>query len=122
MNVLIVDDSPAIRGVLKRVLRNTMASTTEDIYEASDGVEALASLKEHTIGLVLSDVNMPNMDGIQLLRQIRSNREYDRVPVVMVTTDSSQHRVMEAVELGANGYIRKPFTPDIVKDKLASIL
>ena len=71
MNVLIVDDSPAIRGILKRVLRNTM-DIAKDIFEAGDGVQALESLKQNPIGLVLSDVNMPNMDGVQLLRQMRA--------------------------------------------------
>lgn len=120
-DILIVDDSAAIRKILQRVLRQADVPMG-DIYEAGDGVEALAALKDHRIGLVLSDINMPNMDGLQLLSQIRASAEHKELPVLMITTEGSQAKVMEAVNLGANGYVRKPFTADQIKEKLTGIV
>jgi len=120
-DILIVDDSAAIRKILQRVLRQADVPMG-DIYEAGDGVEALAALKDHKIGLVLSDINMPNMDGLQLLSQIRASAEHKELPVLMITTEGSQAKVMEAVNLGANGYVRKPFTADQIKEKLTGIV
>src|SRR5262245_53416137 len=121
LDVLIVDDSAAIRKILQRVLRQADVILGE-IFEAGDGVEALAALREKKIGLVLSDINMPNMDGLQLLSQIRGNAEFKNLPVLMITTEGSQNKVMEAVNLGATGYVRKPFTADQIKEKLVGII
>ncbi len=121
MDVLIVDDSAAIRKILHRVLRQTDMAVGE-VYEAGDGVEALQALKDHKIGLVLSDINMPNMDGLELLGKLRGDIAYKDLPVLMITTEGSQHKVMEAVQLGATGYVRKPFTADQIKEKLTGIL
>lgn len=120
-DVLIVDDSAAIRKILQRVLRQAEMSIGE-VYEAGDGVEALASLKDHKVGLVLSDINMPNMDGLQLLSQIRASAEWKNLPVLMITTEGSQNKVLEAVNLGASGYVRKPFTADQIKEKLVGLV
>ena len=119
-NILIVDDSAAIRKILQRVLRQSEIPLG-NLYEASDGVEALEALKVNSVDLVLSDINMPNMDGLQLLAQIKSNPHWQEVRVVMITTEGNQTRVMEAVGLGAAGYVRKPFTPDQIKEKLLSL-
>ena len=121
MDVLIVDDSAAIRKILQRVLRQADVSIGE-VYEAADGIEALATLKQKTVGLILSDINMPNMDGLQFLTQVRAVPEWKSVPIVMITTEGSQDKVMEAVQLGASGYVRKPFTADQIKEKLAGLL
>ncbi|MBI4906824.1 MAG: response regulator [Acidobacteria bacterium] len=121
MDVLIVDDSAAIRKILHRVLRQTDMPLGE-VFEAGDGVEALQALKDHKIGLVLSDINMPNMDGLQLLSKLRQDQAFRDLPVLMITTEGSQHKVMEAVQLGATGYVRKPFTADQIKEKLTGIL
>ncbi|MBL8218163.1 MAG: response regulator [Bryobacterales bacterium] len=120
-DVLIVDDSAAIRKILQRVLRQAEMSIGE-VYEAGDGVEALASLKDHKVGLILSDINMPNMDGLQLLSQIRASAEWKNLPVLMITTEGSQNKVLEAVNLGASGYVRKPFTADQIKEKLVGLV
>src|SRR5690348_2792984 len=117
VNVLIVDDSAAIRKILQRVLRQTDASFGE-IWEAGDGLEALDVMKSQNVGLVLSDVNMPNMDGLRLLAEIKGHDHLKSVPVVMITTEGSQNKVMEALNLGASGYVRKPFTADQIKEKL----
>jgi two-component system, chemotaxis family, chemotaxis protein CheY len=121
MNVLIVDDSLTIRRILQRVLGEANFPITK-FFEASDGHEALEVLRSHTIGLVLSDVNMPNMNGLQLLESIREVEEWRSVPVVMITTEGSQAKVMKAVQLGASGYVRKPFTPDQIREKLAGLV
>jgi two-component system chemotaxis response regulator CheY len=121
MDVLIVDDSAAIRKILKRVLLQAEIPTGQ-VYEASDGLEAIQRLKEQPIHLIFSDINMPNMDGLEFLRLVKSTPEWKHVPVVMVTTEGSQAKVLEAIELGAIGYVRKPFTADQIKEKLAGIL
>jgi two-component system chemotaxis response regulator CheY len=121
LDVLIVDDSAAIRKILQRVLRQAEVPVGE-VLEAGDGLEALEAMKSHNIGLVLSDINMPNMDGIQLLGQLKANAAWKMVPVVMITTEGSQAKVMEAVELGAAGYVRKPFTADQIKEKLTGLI
>jgi two-component system, chemotaxis family, chemotaxis protein CheY len=120
-HVLVVDDSAAIRKILQRVLRQTGMAIGE-IYEAGDGQEALELLKTKTVGLVLSDINMPKMDGLQMLAALKSSPERRHIPVVMITTEGGETKVGEAVKLGAAGYVRKPFTADQIKDKLAGIL
>ncbi len=120
LNVLVVDDSAAIRKILIRILRQSEINIGE-VYEAGDGVDALQSLKQHAVGLILSDINMPNMDGLQLLNQLRADLMYRNVPVFMITTEGSQTKVMEAVSLGATGYLRKPFTPEQIQEKLAGL-
>jgi len=121
LNVLIVDDSAAIRKILERVLRHTDFQLG-DVLEAGDGKEALAKLNGGEIGLILSDINMPNMDGLELLQQIKANDAWKTLPISMVTTEGSQDKVMQAIQLGATGYIRKPFTADQIKEKLIGIL
>jgi two-component system chemotaxis response regulator CheY len=121
LNVLIVDDSAAIRKILERVLRHTDFQLG-DVLEAGDGKEALAKLNGGNIGLILSDINMPNMDGLELLQHVKANDEWKTLPIIMVTTEGSQDKVMQAIQLGATGYIRKPFTADQIKEKLIGIL
>jgi two-component system chemotaxis response regulator CheY len=121
LNVLIVDDSSAIRKILQRVLRQTDIQIGE-ILEAGDGKEALALLENTRVGLVLSDINMPNMDGLQLLSELKSKVEWKKVPIVMITTEGSHNKVLEAVTLGAAGYVRKPFTAEQIKEKLAGLV
>ena len=121
LDVLIVDDSAAIRKILQRVLRQTDLSLGE-IQEAGDGSEAVEILKTRPFGLILSDINMPQMDGLQLLARIKEMDHLRNVPVLMITTEGGQGKVMEAVQLGATGYVRKPFTADQIKEKLAGIL
>jgi two-component system chemotaxis response regulator CheY len=120
-DVLVVDDSAAIRKILQRVLRQTgMAINT--IHEAGDGQEALDLLRSRRVDLVLTDINMPRMDGLELLAAIKRSSEWAAVPVVMITTEGGESKVAEAVRLGAAGYVRKPFTADQIKEKLAGLL
>src|SRR5437763_16746980 len=121
LDVLIVDDSAAIRKILQRVLRQTDLPLGE-IQEAGDGTEAVEVLKSRSFGLILSDINMPQMDGLQLLAEIKKMDHLKNVPVIMITTEGGQGKVMEAVQLGATGYVRKPFTAEQIKEKLAAII
>ena len=120
VDVLIVDDSAAIRKILQRMLGQA-GFPLGKVLEASDGLEALEKIKTQSVHLVLSDINMPNMDGIQLLSELKSNPEYSQVPVIMITTEGGEAKVMEAVQLGASGYVRKPFTADQIKEKLSGL-
>jgi two-component system chemotaxis response regulator CheY len=120
-DVLVVDDSAAIRKILQRVLRQTgMAIHT--IHEAGDGQQALTLLGTQTVDLILSDINMPKMDGLQMLAALKASDQWRHIPVVMITTEGGETKVAEAVKLGAAGYVRKPFTADQIKEKLAGII
>ena len=121
LDILIVDDSAAIRKILQRVLGQAEIPVGT-VFEAGDGAAALEILKKQRVGLVLSDINMPNMDGLELLAHIRANDEWRKVPVIMITTEGAAAKVKEAVELGATGYVRKPFTAEQIKEKLAGLL
>jgi len=121
MDVMIVDDSAAIRKILRRVLQQAEIPLGQ-VYEAGDGAEAVESLKQQKVQLILSDINMPNMDGLQFLSQLKAKPEWKDVPVIMITTEGSQAKVLEAVQLGAAGYVRKPFTAEQIKEKLAGII
>jgi two-component system, chemotaxis family, chemotaxis protein CheY len=120
-DILVVDDSAAIRKILQRVLRQT-GMFIGAIYEAGDGQEALDLLKEHPVRMILTDINMPKMDGLQLLAALKATPEWSNIPVVMITTEGGESKVGEAVRLGAAGYVRKPFTADQIKEKLAGVL
>jgi two-component system chemotaxis response regulator CheY len=121
MDVLIVDDSAAIRKILQRVLRQAEVELGS-VHEAGDGVEALEMLRSHKVQLILSDINMPNMDGIEFLSKLKSDDALKSVPVIMVSTEGSQQKVMDAVQLGASGYVKKPFTADQIKEKLKGLI
>ena len=113
MRILLVDDSRTIRNIQKNTLK-TLGFT--DIAEASDGLEALAAIAKERPELMLVDWNMPNMDGITLIRKVR---ESDKgLPIIMVTTESEKSRVIEAVKAGVNNYVVKPFTAETLADKI----
>jgi two-component system chemotaxis response regulator CheY len=115
-----VDDSAAIRQILQRVLRQAEIPIGA-VYEANDGVEALEILKKQTVGLILSDINMPNMDGLEFLTRARAEQAWRSLPIVMVSTEGTHAKVLEAVERGASGYLRKPFTAEQLKETLAGL-
>jgi len=121
LDILIVDDSAAIRKTLQRVLGQAEIPMGS-VFEAGDGAAALEILKQQKVGLVLSDINMPNMDGLELLGRIRGHEEWRKVPVIMITTEGAAAKVQEAVALGASGYVRKPFTAEQIKEKLTGLL
>ena len=119
--ILVVDDEADLEVLVKQKFRKQIREHQYEFVFASNGVEALNQLQSHNdVDVVLSDINMPNMDGLQLLAQLKANAAWSSMPVIMITTEGSQSKVMEAVQLGAAGYVRKPFTAEQIKEKLAS--
>jgi two-component system chemotaxis response regulator CheY len=121
VKALIVDDSSVMRKIVERSLRQAGIELS-GVVEAANGVEALAVLGRTKVDLILSDINMPVMDGIEFVRQLQGVQEAKSIPVVMITTEGSESNVMQALSLGAKGYIRKPFTPDQVKEYVLPVL
>ena len=117
MKILLVDDSRTIRNIQKNVLKQ-LGHT--DVVEAEDGVVGLARFGEESPDLVLIDWNMPNMDGITLIRKIREVNK--SVPLIMCTTEAEKSRVLEAVKAGVNNYIVKPFTVESLGEKIAQTM
>jgi two-component system chemotaxis response regulator CheY len=121
LNILVVDDSTAIRKILIRVLRQTALAIGE-IFEARDGLEALEIVRNHPLSLVLSDINMPNLDGLGLLAELKGAVQWRNLPVVMITTEGSEEKVSQAIRLGSAAYIRKPFTAEQIQEKIGALL
>lgn len=120
-NVLIVDDSTPMRSVIKKVVKASGFNAAH-FFEASNGREALKILNAEWLDLVLTDYNMPDMDGLELLEEMQKDETFKSIPVVMITTEGSWQRVEEFLEKGALEYIKKPFTPDEIKQKLNHIM
>jgi two-component system chemotaxis response regulator CheY len=113
-DLLIVDDSLPVR----KILMNAMASIrlpVGKILEAGDGTEALKLLEAHPVGLVLTDINMPNMNGIELLRAVRASPQWHDIPVVVISAEGGEGSVQDAIELGANSFILKPFNIAVLR-------
>lgn len=121
IRALIVDDSSVMRKIVERCLRQAGLDLS-DVQQASNGVEALAILNQSDFDLILSDINMPLMDGLEFVRTIRTLEKAKDIPVVMITTEGGEQHVLEALSLGAKGYIRKPFTPEQVKEHVIPVL
>jgi two-component system chemotaxis response regulator CheY len=120
LNILIVDDSSAIRKILIRVLRQTALAIGE-IFEARDGLEALEIVRRESLNLVLSEINMPNMDGLSLLAKLKADESSRHLPVMMITTEGSEEKVAQAIRLGSVAYIRTPFTAEQIQQKIRNI-
>jgi two-component system chemotaxis response regulator CheY len=121
IRALIVDDSSVMRKIVERSLRQAGMDSLV-VFEAASGVEGLDQLKAQKVDLILSDINMPSMDGLEFLRQLRAQNLAPGVPVVMITTESSEEHVKQAIQSGAQGYIRKPFTVDQVRERVLPLL
>ncbi|MFZ0797004.1 MAG: response regulator [Terriglobales bacterium] len=118
---LIVDDSSVMRKIVERSLRQAGVEI-EKVLEASNGAEALAALRDNAVDLILCDINMPVMDGLEFVREAAKLESAKGVPIVMITTEGSETHVVQALTAGARGYIRKPFTPDQVKEHVLPVL
>jgi two-component system chemotaxis response regulator CheY len=121
VRTLIVDDSTVMRKIVERSLRQAGLDALV-VYEAGSGTEGLEMLRLKQVDLILSDINMPSMDGLEFLRQIRAQNLAPGVPVVMITTESSEEHVKQAILAGARGYIRKPFTAEQVKERVLPLV
>jgi two-component system, chemotaxis family, chemotaxis protein CheY len=118
---LIIDDSSVMRKIVERSLRQAGINLTQ-VFEAGNGAEALAVLQANKVDLILCDVNMPVMDGLEFIKQLPGVANAKDVPVVMITTEGSEHHVVQALSSGAKGYIRKPFTPEQVREHVVPVL
>ncbi|MDO8810879.1 MAG: chemotaxis response regulator CheY [Gallionella sp.] len=115
---LVVDDFSTMRRIVRNLLKELGFS---NVQEAEDGVEALAKLRADTFDFVVSDWNMPNMTGIELLRAIRADDKLKHLPVLMVTAEAKKENIIEAAKAGASGYVVKPFTAATLDEKLKKI-
>jgi two-component system, chemotaxis family, chemotaxis protein CheY len=118
MKILVVDDFPTMRRIIKNLFKQL---GFENIEEAEDGAHAYSKLKSGGFEFVCSDWNMPNMDGCELLKKVRSDNELHKMPFLMVTAEAEKQKVIEAIKAGVNNYVVKPFTAEVLKEKLDKI-
>jgi two-component system chemotaxis response regulator CheY len=121
IRALIVDDSSVMRKIVERSLRQA-GIDLKQVLEAGNGAEALTVLQDNSVDLILCDINMPIMDGLEFVKQLSGVANAKGVPVVMITTEGSESHVVQALSCGARGYIRKPFTPEQVKEHVVPVL
>jgi two-component system, chemotaxis family, chemotaxis protein CheY len=121
IRTLIVDDSSVMRKIVERSLRQAGVAIAE-VLEAGNGAEALATVQANKVDLILCDINMPVMDGLEFVKQLLKIERAKGIPVVMITTEGSEGHVVQALSAGASGYIRKPFTADQVKQHVLPLL
>ena len=120
-DILIVDDSAVIRQMVKRTME-LAGLDVGSVFEASNGIEALAQLGDHEVAVMLVDINMPTMNGIQLLCRMKQNDRLKDIPIVIVSTEGSKERIEQLDRIGAFGYIRKPFQPEQLRDVLKPLI
>ena len=119
--VLLVDDSPAMRSFIRRVMVLS-GFDLEACVEAGDGAEALERLRREKVDVILTDINMPHMDGEELLRRLSEDAELCDIPAIVVSTDSTKPRILRMIGLGAQGYVAKPFSPESLREALEKVL
>jgi len=118
MKILVVDDFSTMRRIIKNILRQL---GYERIEEAEDGAQALTKLKNGDFEFIIADWNMPNMDGLELLKNVRADQRLKDMPFLMVTAEAEKEKVVEAIKAGVNNYIVKPFTAELLKEKMDKI-
>ncbi|HIC97200.1 MAG TPA: response regulator [Aquificaceae bacterium] len=118
IKVLVVDDMSTMRRIIRTIL-NQLGYT--NVEEAENGKQALAKLKKEKFDFLITDWNMPEMDGLSLVKAVRSDEELKGLPILMVTAEAKKESVIEALKAGVNNYIVKPFTPEILKEKMEKI-
>lgn len=120
MKLLVVDDSSTMRRIIKNTLQRL---GYEDILEAEHGVEAWNQMCTiEGINVLITDWNMPEMNGLELVKKVRAEDKYKDIPIIMVTTEGGKSEVITALKAGVNNYIVKPFTPQVLKEKLEVVL
>jgi two-component system chemotaxis response regulator CheY len=118
MKILVVDDFSTMRRIVRNVLKQL---GFENIEEAEDGAQAYTKLKGGGFGFVVSDWNMPNMDGMDLLKKVRSDPDLKALPILMVTAEAEKDKVIAAIQAGVNNYVVKPFTAEVFKEKMDKV-
>lgn len=121
IKVMVVDDSSTMRRIIINVLVQ-LGIPRENIADAQDGLDALGQLKSNYYDLILTDWNMPKMDGLHLVQNLRHLPKYKNTPILMITTEGGKSEVVEALKSGINNYIVKPFSPETLKGKIEPIL
>ena len=120
-NVLIVDDSSSMRAVIKKIIALS-GFRMDGCIEAGNGREGLLALEREWVDVIISDINMPEMNGLEMLRKLKEHSLYQRIPVIVVSTEGSEERINEAVRCGAKGFVKKPFLPEDLKKMLHDVL
>ncbi|MDL1957094.1 MAG: response regulator [Candidatus Desulfofervidus auxilii] len=117
MNILIVDDSATMRKIILRTIRQS-GYAVDDVLEAGNGKEALEVVKNNKVDLILTDINMPEMDGLELIETLRASPETQNMPILVISTEGAEDIVEKAKTLGVKGFVRKPFTPEKIGEAL----
>lgn len=117
--ILFIDDSPTMRRIIANSLRKI---GLVDFIEAVSGYDALHKLEEQPIDIILTDWNMPEMSGEELVNRLRKHGKHNKIPIIMITTRGMKDDVLKAVGIGVNGYIVKPFTPEVLKQKITDVI
>jgi len=117
--IITVDDSSTMRRIIKNTLIKIGFS---NILEAGNGIEALEVLAQNNVDLIITDWNMPEMDGLTFVKTLRSKDQYKEIPILMVTTEAAKEDILTALRSGVNNYVVKPFTPDILQEKVFKLL
>ena len=118
MKILVVDDFSTMRRIVKNILKQV---GYENVEEAEDGAQAYAKLKNGAFSFVISDWNMPNLDGLGLLKMVRNDPNLKELPILMITAEAEKDKVLDAIKAGVNNYILKPFTAEVLKEKMDKI-
>ncbi len=121
LNIMIVDDSPLMRAFIRKVVALTGIEVKE-FCEVGDGEQALELLRQRWVDLVLTDINMPRVNGEELVRRMEGDDLMRTIPVIVISTDSSHSRIQQMLALGARGYISKPFLPEALRDEVEKVL
>jgi len=119
--ILITDDSPAMRNFVRRVME-VSGFDLAACFEAADGEEALAVLRRERVDAVLTDINMPNVDGEEFLRRLAADEQLQTIPAIVISTDATRNRIARMLSLGARGYVTKPFAPETLRAELERTL
>jgi len=117
MNILIVDDSATMRKIILRTIRQS-GYAVDDVLEAGNGKEALEVVKNNKVDLILTDINMPEMDGLELIEVLRASPETQNMPILVISTEGAEDIIEKAKILGVKGFVRKPFTPEKIGEAL----
>jgi two-component system chemotaxis response regulator CheY len=119
--LMIVDDSPAMRAFIVRVIQLSGLETGECL-QAANGRQALEMLHDHWVDIILTDVNMPIMNGEEFMRRLGEHELLRTIPVLVISTDGSEHRMRRMMALSAKGYLTKPFSPEVLRAKMEQLL
>jgi len=119
--VLIVDDSPSMRAFVRRVM-DLSGFEVDACLNAGNGAQGLALLEKQAVDIILTDINMPEMNGEEFLRHLEEHDQYRTIPVVVISTDATENRMQRMMQLGAKGYISKPFSPEALREELERVL